>query len=154
MFKLSKRSFEKLEGVDSVLCDIVRYAINITDVDFGVISGVRSQKEQAALFKRGASKCDGIVRKSKHQSGQAVDLMAFIGSKACWEVAVYDDIADAMKEASSAAGYNIRWGGAWHIPSIRNCSMSMQDATNAYVDLRRSQGKRPFFDGPHFEMSN
>jgi len=23
---------------------------------------------------------------------------------------------------------------------------------NAYVDLRRSQGKRPFIDGPHFEL--
>jgi hypothetical protein len=24
---------------------------------------------------------------------------------------------------------------------------------NSYVDLRRSQGKRPFIDGPHFEIA-
>jgi hypothetical protein len=23
---------------------------------------------------------------------------------------------------------------------------------NEYVDLRRSQGRRPFIDGPHFEL--
>jgi hypothetical protein len=28
----------------------------------------------------------------------------------------------------------------------------MEEAMNAYVDLRRSQGKRPFIDGPHFEL--
>jgi hypothetical protein len=28
----------------------------------------------------------------------------------------------------------------------------MEDAMNSYVDLRRSQGRRPFIDAPHFEM--
>jgi len=28
----------------------------------------------------------------------------------------------------------------------------MEEAMNAYIDLRRSQGKRPFIDGPHFEL--
>jgi len=28
----------------------------------------------------------------------------------------------------------------------------MEEAMNAYIDLRRSQGKRPFIDGPHFEI--
>jgi len=23
---------------------------------------------------------------------------------------------------------------------------------NSYIDLRRSQGRRPFIDGPHFEL--
>jgi hypothetical protein len=27
----------------------------------------------------------------------------------------------------------------------------MEEAMNAYIDLRRSQGRRPFIDGPHFE---
>ena len=29
---------------------------------------------------------------------------------------------------------------------------AMEDAMNEYVDLRRSQGRRPFIDAPHFEM--
>jgi hypothetical protein len=24
---------------------------------------------------------------------------------------------------------------------------------NAYIDLRRGQGRRPFIDGPHFELA-
>jgi len=29
----------------------------------------------------------------------------------------------------------------------------MEEAMNAYVDLRRSEGRRPFIDAPHFELS-
>jgi hypothetical protein len=29
----------------------------------------------------------------------------------------------------------------------------MEDAMNSYVDLRRSEGRRPFIDGPHFELA-
>jgi hypothetical protein len=29
----------------------------------------------------------------------------------------------------------------------------MEDAMNEYIDLRRSQGRRPFIDGPHFQLS-
>jgi len=28
----------------------------------------------------------------------------------------------------------------------------MENAMDAYIDLRRSEGKRPFIDGPHFEL--
>ena len=47
----------------------------------------------------------------------------------------------------------IRWGAAWQIPDIRDWDRSMEDAMNAYVDLRRGQGKRPFIDAPHFELA-
>ena len=36
--------------------------------------------------------------KSKHLEGRAVDLMAYIGGRGSWELNVYDEIADAMKE--------------------------------------------------------
>ena len=29
---------------------------------------------------------------------------------------------------------------------------TMEQAMMAYIDLRRSEGKRPFIDGPHFEL--
>jgi hypothetical protein len=29
----------------------------------------------------------------------------------------------------------------------------MEEAMNNYIDLRRSEGRRPFIDGPHFELS-
>ncbi len=39
-----------------------------------------------------------------------------------------------------------------HSPVIRKWDGKMEDAMNAYVDLRRSKGRRPFIDAPHFEL--
>jgi hypothetical protein len=46
----------------------------------------------------------------------------------------------------------VTWGAAWHIPDIGKFDGTMEQAMNEYVDLRRSQGKRPFIDGPHFQI--
>ena len=147
-FRLSQRSFDKLEGVNEQLATTVKLAILLTKVDFGVICGLRTMEEQRVLVDKGASK----TMRSKHLDGNAVDLMAYIGSRASWELNLYDDIAHAMKQAAVETGAVLRWGAAWHVPDIRRYDGTMEDAMNAYVDLRRSQGKRPFIDGPHFEI--
>jgi peptidoglycan L-alanyl-D-glutamate endopeptidase CwlK len=90
--------------------------------------------------------------KSKHLTGDAVDLMAYVSGRASWELNLYDDIADAMKEAAVREGVKIRWGAAWHIDDFRDWDGTAEEAMNAYIDLRRSQGRRPFIDGPHFEL--
>ena len=146
---LSKRSYGNLEKVDKRLFDVVETAIQLTTVDFGVIQGLRTVEEQEALVAKGASK----TMKSKHLEGLAVDLMAYIGSRGSWELSLYDNIADAIK---AAAGYHeiaIRWGGAWHIPDIRKWGGTMEEAMNSYIDLCRTAKRRPFIDGPHFELS-
>jgi len=146
-YKLGKRSKEKLEGVDERMVSIVRYAVSVTKQDFSVICGLRTRKEQEALVKKGASK----TMKSKHLDGNAVDLMAWIDGGR-WELNLYDEIADAMAEAARAIDTAVKWGAAWSIGDIRYWDGTMEEAMNAYVDLRRSQGKRPFIDGPHFEL--
>tara|TARA_B100000925_G_scaffold281175_1_gene252645 strand:- start:220 stop:648 length:429 start_codon:yes stop_codon:yes gene_type:complete len=138
----------KLQGVDPRMQDVVKDAITLTKVDFGVICGMRTEDEQRELVAKGASK----TMKSKHLDGLAVDLMAYIGSRASWELNLYDDIADAMAEAARNNNVKIRWGAAWHVDSIADWDFTMQDAMNSYVDLRRAQGRRPFIDGPHFEL--
>ena len=148
-FKLSKRSLDKLEGVDEQLVATVKLAIAVAKIDFGVICGLRTMEEQRVFVDKGASK----TMRSKHLEGKAVDLMAYIGSRGSWELNLYDDIADAMQEAAVETGAVLRWGAAWHIPDIRQWNGTMEDAMNAYVDLRRSEGKRPFIDGPHFEIA-
>jgi len=148
-FKLSKRSLSKLEGVKPELVKVVQSAIEITSVDFGVIQGLRTIQEQRELVAKGASQ----TMKSKHLTGDAVDLMAYIGGRGSWELSVYDNIADAMKLAAQEEGVSIRWGAAWQINDIREWDGTMQDAMDAYIDLRRSQGRRPFIDGPHFELT-
>ena len=153
-FKLSGRSLNKLEGVHPVLVDTVKRAIEVSSVDFGVFYGVRSLAEQKKLYEAKRSQ----TMKSKHlvqEDGysHAVDLMAYDGSDPSWDIVMYDDIADAMKEASIETGAKICWGAAWHINDISVWSGTMEQAMNAYVDLRRSSGRRPFIDGPHFQLS-
>jgi peptidoglycan L-alanyl-D-glutamate endopeptidase CwlK len=147
-FKLGKRSLEKLEGVDESLVAVVKRAIELTNIDFGVIYGLRTVEEQEKLFAAGKSQ----TMKSKHLEGRAVDLMAYVDGKGCWELNVYDDLCDAMKESAKELGVAIKWGAAWSEGDIRSYSGSSEDAMMSYIDLRRSQGRRPFIDGPHFEL--
>ena len=147
-FKLSQRSLDKLDGVNPKLVAVVQKAILLTKVDFGVTYGLRTVEEQEKLVAAGRSQ----TMKSKHITGHAVDLMAYVDGKGCWELNVYDDLADAMAQAARDEGVAIRWGAAWHINDIRMYKGTMEQAMMDYIDLRRSQGKRPFIDGPHFEM--
>jgi peptidoglycan LD-endopeptidase CwlK len=147
-FKLSQRSLDKLEGVNPKLVAVVQKAILLTKVDFGVTYGLRTVEEQEKLVAAGRSQ----TMKSKHITGHAVDLMAYVDGKGCWELNVYDDLADAMAQAARDEGVAIRWGAAWHINDIRMYKGTMEQAMMDYIDLRRSQGKRPFIDGPHFEL--
>ena len=148
-YALSSRSLSKLEGVNDQLVEVVKKAITITSIDFGVICGLRTIEEQEALVAKGASQ----TMKSKHLEGLAVDLMAYVDGRGCWELNVYDEIADAMKTAAQEVGLGIRWGAAWHIDDIRNWPLTMESAMNSYIDERRSQGRRPFIDAPHFEIA-
>jgi len=147
-FNLSSRSLKKLEGVDDTLVEVVKEAINLTKVDFGVTFGMRTLEEQQKLYDSGRSQ----TMKSKHLDGRAVDLVAYFGSDISWELNVYDDICDAMAEAARRHTLAVKWGAAWSEGDIRMYTGTAEDAMNAYVDLRRSQGRRPFIDAPHFEM--
>jgi peptidoglycan L-alanyl-D-glutamate endopeptidase CwlK len=147
MFKLSKRSLDKLKGVDDDLIEVVKNAIKITELDFGVTEGLRTKQRQKELVARGAS----TTMKSKHIVGEAFDVVGYIGGEVSWEMSTYWTIAEAMKTAAIKAKKPLRWGGAWHIPDITKSLNSMEDEHFAYIALRVSQGRRPFIDGPHFE---
>lgn len=148
-YKLGKRSLANLEGVDERLATVVRSAIHQTSQDFSVICGLRTIEQQKALVAKGASQ----TMKSKHIDGLAVDLMAYVdGSGGRWELNLYDEIADAMAMAAKEIDTPIRWGAAWTIPNIAHWDSDMESAMNDYIDTRRSQGRRPFIDAPHFEL--
>ena len=148
MFKLSQRSKDKMVGVHSDLVRVVEKAITFTKIDFGVIEGLRTEEKQKELVASGASQ----TMKSKHLTGDAVDLMAYVNGRGCWEIRVYDEVADAMKEAAYEEDVMIRWGAAWNIQDLALWEGTAEDAMNHYIDERRSQGRRPFIDAPHFEL--
>ncbi len=148
-FQLSQRSLDKLVGVRPELVEVVKRAIEITTVDFGVTEGLRTKERQIELFEKGASQ---IKDGGTHVDGRAVDLMAYIGDRGSWELNLYDNIADAVKQAAIEKNVAIRWGAAWNVPDIRLWRGTMEEAMNFYIDERRKQNKRPFIVGPHFEM--
>ena len=148
-FSLSSRSLAKLEGVKPELVEVVKRAIELTKTDFGVIYGMRTKEEQQKLFDSGKSQ----TLKSKHLTGDAVDLMAYVDGKASWELNLYDDLADAMKWAATEKGVKIRWGAAWTVPDIAAWDGTMEAAMMSYIDTRRAESRRPFIDGPHFELN-
>ncbi len=147
-FKLSQRSIDRLDGVDDRMVDVVCRAIEITTVDFGVTEGLRTIETQRKYVESGKS----MTIDSKHLTGKAVDLVAFIDGQVCWELNLYDNIADAIKQAAIERNVPIRWGAAWNVPDIRMWRGTMEEAMMYYIDERRRQNKRPFIDGPHFEI--
>ena len=108
-FALSKRSIERLTGVHKDLVAVVNLAIQQTIVDFGVIEGVRSLERQKGLVSQGKSQ----TLASRHLTGHAVDLAAYIDGQISWEWEHYEKIAMAMKGCASYLSVPIEWGGDW-----------------------------------------
>lgn len=120
MFKFSKRSYDRMGGVDPKLIQIAERAIQITRIDFGIPEhgGVRSVETQQKLYADGLSNCDGLLKKSFHQPaedglGKAVDVFAYVDGKASWYEDHLTHIAAAFMQASCELGYKIEWGGFW-----------------------------------------
>ena len=120
MFTLGHRSKQRLKGVHPDLVNVVERAIRITTVDFAVLEGLRTPERQKALVEAGASQ----TLNSRHLTGHAVDLGAWVGDEVRWDWPLYHKIASAMKEAAKQVDVPIEWGGDW----------------------------RNFRDGPHFQL--
>ena len=110
----------RLKGVHPDLVKVVERAIEISTVDFTVLEGLRTPERQKTLVDAGASK----TLNSRHITGHAVDLAAWVDEQVDWSWPLYAQIAKAMKAAAQEQGVGIVWGGDW----------------------------TKFKDGPHFEL--
>lgn len=108
-FRFSRRSEKNLEGVKPQLVAVVRRALELTEVDFGITEGLRSKYRQKQLVAEGKSQ----TMNSRHLTGDAVDVVAYIGSQVSWEWPLYEKIAQAFKQAAAELGIAIEWGGDW-----------------------------------------
>lgn len=108
-FQLSERSKRRLVGVHPDLVKVVERAIQITDTDFTVLEGLRTKARQAQLVASGASQ----TMNSRHITGHAVDLGAYVAGQVRWDWPLYNKIAETMKKAATEVGVNIEWGGDW-----------------------------------------
>jgi peptidoglycan L-alanyl-D-glutamate endopeptidase CwlK len=108
-FKLSARSRSRLAGVHPDLVRVVERAIQLTDVDFAVIEGVRTLEKQREYVASGASQ----TLNGRHLTGHAVDLAAYVGRELRWDWPLYHRLAAAMKQAAVELSISIVWGGDW-----------------------------------------
>lgn len=133
-FKLSKTSLARLTGVDERLVKVVMRAIEISEVDFTVMEGVRTLARQRELYAQGRTAPGKIVTwtmNSRHIEGKAVDLVPY---PLDWnDLEKFGKIKDAMFQAAREIDVNLRWGADW-------------DGDGKY----REKGE---YDSPHFELN-
>lgn len=115
-FEFGSKSRERLEGVNEELVRVLELALSkYTKIDFGIpqYGGLRTVAEQQELYHSGKSKADGILQKSNHQSGNAVDVFAYVDGKASWDEYHLTHIATAILRAACELGVDVKWGGHW-----------------------------------------
>ena len=120
-YTLGSRSKKRLEGVHPDLVRVVERAIELTEVDFTVLEGMRTVARQKKLVAKGAS----TTMNSRHLTGHAVDIGAWIDGTVRWDWPLYYKLADAMKQAAKELNVDLEWGGDW----------------------------KSFKDGPHYQLS-
>lgn len=108
-YTLSKKSRDRLVGVHQDLVKVVERAIEITEIDFAVLEGVRSKTRQEHLVKAGASQ----TMRSRHLTGHAVDLGAYVAGSVRWDWPLYHKLAVSVKQAAAELQVPIEWGGDW-----------------------------------------
>lgn len=145
-FRLSSRSLSRLNGVHPDMVAVVKRAIELTDVDFGVTEGLRTKDRQRELVASGASK----TMNSRHLTGHAVDVVAYLGPEVRWDMGLYYKIAAAFREAAKELNVPVVWGGCWQ---TINAIPDLDAAVMSYVERKRREGGRPLIDGCHFELS-
>lgn len=109
MFKFSKRSLKRLEGVHPHIVQVMNRAIKTSTVDFTVLEGLRSVERQRQLVDQGAS----TTMNSRHLTGHAVDVAPYIDGKISWHWPHYHMLARYIKGAADAEGVPLEWGGDW-----------------------------------------
>lgn len=108
-FRFSQRSYNRLCGVRPELVAVASRALLLTSVDFGITEGLRTVERQRELVASGASQ----TMRSRHLTGHAIDVVAYVGGAVRWDWPLYEKIAAAFKQAAGDLRVPLEWGGDW-----------------------------------------
>jgi peptidoglycan L-alanyl-D-glutamate endopeptidase CwlK len=146
---ISARCELRLAGVHPDLLRVVRRAAE-GGAMFRVPldGGRRTPERQAELMRAGKTQ----TLNSRHLTGHAVDLAPIVGADISWDWKHFFPLADAVADAARKEGVPLIWGGAWGRLVQDWPQGRAKAAQDAYVAERRAAGRRPFLDGPHFEL--
>jgi peptidoglycan L-alanyl-D-glutamate endopeptidase CwlK len=120
-YKLSKTSRERLIGIKPILIEIIEDAIKTSPIDFGIPQdgGLRTAHRQNAMYAQGRTdkskpiitNADGFKKLSRHQSGEAFDIYAYVDGKASWDIGHLTAIARHLQSVAKSKGVELEWGG-------------------------------------------
>jgi peptidoglycan L-alanyl-D-glutamate endopeptidase CwlK len=99
----------RLEGVHPDLARVVKRAAAMSDLDFTVLEGLRTEARQRQLMQQGATK----TLNSRHLTGHAVDLAPMLDGKVSWDWPLYHRLAKTVKSAAAFEKVPLQWGGDW-----------------------------------------
>lgn len=131
MFKFSQKSLNNLQGVKPELVKVVKRALELSPVDFGVREGLRTVEQQRENVSKGVSQ----TMNSKHITGDAVDLYPSV-LPAGWQTnpKVWLPVLNAVKQAADEQGVKLRYGINW------------KNDPNLPIETK-------FIDAPHVELA-
>jgi len=132
-FHFSKRSIDRMDGLDERIRELMHRVIAISPIDFGIpeYGGLRTVEEQHQLFCKGLSKCDGTKIKSRHQSGYAVDVYAYVGGRASWNKVHLALIAGVVLSVAQQMKLKVVWGGTFGSKDFKGWDMPHFELINA-----------------------
>ena len=113
-FKLGKASLEKLSSCETPLIEVVNAAIEISQVDFSVVEGIRTAQKQRLNIENGVS----WTMKSKHLANanglsEAADIYPWVNGATSHDKEHYKLVAKAMYLSAMRLGVVVSWGGLW-----------------------------------------
>lgn len=151
-FQFGQKSIAELSGVHPDLIAVVQLALSLSEVDFAVHDGARSEAEQREYVRTGASKTmQSLHLPQRDGYAHAVDLVPYINGKLRWEWNPIYFVAAAMRRAAQELHAHIVWGGCWD-QELNSTSDTPEAMRHGYEERRAAIGKRAFVDGPHFEI--
>ncbi|MFH5070945.1 hypothetical protein ACHHY8_21765 [Enterobacter cloacae complex sp. 2024EL-00215] len=95
----SVKLLKKIQGVHKDRCEVMRKALKLAPVDFGISEELRNQKQQLELLASGKS----LTSKSRHLTGHAVDIFAVINDTPSWEFKHHQTIASCCVSGCQGA---------------------------------------------------
>jgi len=128
-----------MQGVNQRLINVFNLGLSRSPIDFGIafMGGLRTAEKQNELFKAGVSKCDGYDKKSRHQFGEALDFIPYVGGQyllpSVYHNKYYFIIFGVIYSASIELNIPVRFGANW-------------DGDEIWID------DQDFDDYPHVEL--
>lgn len=126
-YRFSRKSLTALDGVAMELRVLAKEVLKVSEIDFAVTEGYRTEGRQAELYRRGrdgkggkiVTYKDGVYTRSKHQDRKAIDIVPYVEGKYDWNnVKAFRYIRRLFTEKARELKIKITLLKEWDMPHI------------------------------------